>query len=139
MSINTLSFDSLFDTDDLFGSAALYEQTLTATVAPKADKVRIRAYSDDYYKWLSHDMPAPVKTPQILSVEQIVATAKGKPCKRCDETGTFVLDSGKKTICYQCAGSGRITAIDEARTAKYWERKNSGATMDKHHSQYARS
>ena len=53
MSTNTLSLDSLFDTDDLFGSAAAYEATLNALDAPveteeeEIEKIRIRAYSEE--------------------------------------------------------------------------------------------
>ncbi|WP_165735040.1 hypothetical protein [Pseudoalteromonas sp. C8] len=136
MSNNTLSIDSLFDMDDLFGSAAAYEATLDATETPTAEKVRIRAYSSEYYTWIGQCIPMPAKSPKINAVDQIVTSAKGTACKRCNATGIFALNNGTATTCYKCAGSGTITAIDEARTAKYWARKNSGQAMSKHYTDY---
>lgn len=130
--------DDLFQVDDLFESAAHYGAALaeieSAAEKPAevVEKVRIRAYSDDYYKWLAMDSKARAK----IEVSRIVEEAKGSGCSRCGGTGIFQFDNGNRGVCHQCAGSGTVTAVDAARTAKYWKRLESGASMDKHYSQY---
>lgn len=143
MSTNTLSLDSLFDTDDLFGSAATYEATLNALDAPveteeeEIEKIRIRAYSEEYYQWIGKRIPTPEKSPEINAVEAIVESVAGTHCKACNGTGLYRIHKHNKDIpCAKCAGKGKVTAIDEARSRAYAARRAKGLAMSTSHTDY---
>jgi hypothetical protein len=55
--------------EDLFDSADEFERTLVQEDKP-AEKVRIRAYSDDYYKWIVKAAPT-TKTRSAANVRLI--------------------------------------------------------------------
>ncbi|URQ88251.1 MULTISPECIES: hypothetical protein [unclassified Pseudoalteromonas] len=137
MSINTLSIDDLFDTNDLFESAAHYEASLAEVDTPVAEKIRIRAYSAEYYEWIGQSIPMPEKSPEIKAVELIKASSNGKACRACDGTGLYRIHKHNKDIpCAKCAGKGYITPIDEARSKAYTARRNAGLPMDASHTDY---
>ena len=88
MSNNMLSIDDLFDTNDLFESAAHFEASLAELDKPKTEKIRIRAYSDEYYQWIGKDIPMPEKKPTIDAQELIKASSNGKTCTACSGTSS---------------------------------------------------
>lgn len=121
---------------DIFDSAAEFDAELmfnAPTVREVAEKVRIRAYSKEYYQWIGQPMPSS----PIRSVAQIAADAMGKKCKSCAGTGLYRLHKFNKDIpCAKCAGKGIVTMIDEARTKAYIERRASGKVMSTSHTDY---
>lgn len=135
MSINTLSIDDLFDTNDLFDSAAHFEASLAELETPTtiAEKRRIVAYSDEYYEWI--DQPKPKA--KITAVDIIQASSNGKDCKACNRTGKYRIHKHNIDIpCAKCAGKGYITPIDEARSKAYTARRSAGLPMDASHTDY---
>lgn len=137
MSNNMLSIDDLFDTNDLFESAAHYEASLSELDKPVAEKIRIRAYSDEYYQWIGKDIPMPEKKPTASAQELIKASSNGKTCASCSGTGKYRMHKFNQDIpCAKCAGKGYITPIDEARSKAYAARKSAGLPMDSKHTDY---
>ena len=137
MSNNMLSIDDLFDTNDLFESAAHFEASLAELDKPKTEKIRIRAYSDEYYQWIGKDIPMSEKKPTIDAQELIKASSNGKTCTACSGTGKYRMHKFNQDIpCAKCAGKGYITPIDEARGEAYMARKRAGLPMDAKHTDY---
>lgn len=117
--------------DDIFESAANYEAMLKEQEKP--EKIRIRAYSPEYYEWIG----GPKSTPPTPAKQLVMESSHGKKCTCCKGTGEYHLTRSNTYVsCAKCAGKGYVTPIDEARSRAYFKRRTEGQPMDTSYEDY---
>lgn len=132
--LNVTSISELFKGLDLFESAANYEAMLEAE-EQQQERIRIRAYSPEYYEWIGESKPTP---PAPSAARQLVMeSSHGKKCTCCKGTGQYHLTRSNTYVsCAKCAGKGYVTPIDEARSRAYYQRRTEGQPMDMSYEDY---
>ena len=106
---------------------------LPAPIVEAKPKVRIRAYSPQYYQWLGAAKPQPVVVPQpaVEMYKKIMPDDADHECGMCGGEGSILIrKTGRYVSCARCMGKGFLVEADMKRHAAYLKRKEEGRPMN---------
>ena len=100
---------------------------LTAPIVEAKPKVRIRAYSKEYYQWLEAAKPKPA----VEMYKKMMPDDADHECGMCEGKGSILIrKTGRYVSCARCMGKGFLVEADLKRHAAYLKRKEEGRPMD---------